>query len=303
MAYKKVNKKFWEKDAVQGYLMIAPNSLGLIIFYIVPIIVSIILGLFQWNGLSSPEWTGFGNFIAILHDKLFFSSLRNTFVYTLIVVPVIVILTIIFGVLLAGEDSKSRQYFRLLYMLPVMTMPAAAALIWKWMLNLEFGLVNSFLHLFGLASIPWLSSPDYILVSVMFIGIWLGFAFNLIIVISGIRGIPATFYEAAKIDGANVFRRFFSITIPMLTPTIFFVIVTQLIACFQVFDSAFIILGASPSGVLKNAANTLVVSIYENGFIFFKMGYSSAQAFVLFLIILVITVIQFRGQKKWVHYS
>ncbi len=298
-----MNIKFWQKDSVQGYLMIAPNSIGLIVFYIFPILVSIFLGLFEWNGLSSPVWTGLGNYSAIFRDELFYHSLKNTFIYTVTVVPVIVVFTILFGVLLVSEESRSREYMRLLYLLPVMTMPAAAALIWKWMLNLEFGLVNTVIKTLGFHAVPWLSSPDYVLISVMFIGIWLGFAFNLIIVISGLRGIPETYYEAARIDGASIFRRFFSITLPMLTPTIFFVVVTQLIACFQVFDTAFIILGASPSGVLKNAANTLVISIYENGFIFFKMGYSAAQAFVLFLIILIITVIQFRGQKKWVHYS
>lgn len=296
-------KSFLKKDAVQGYLMIAPNTIGLLVFYIFPIMASILLGLFQWNGLSSPTWVGLGNFVAIVKDEIFFYSLRNTLIYTLVVVPAIVILTLLFGVLLVNRESKWRESMRLLYLLPLMTMSAAAALIWKWMLNFEFGLVNNILRMVRISPVRWLSSPDYILISVIFIGIWLGLSFNLIIVIAGLRGIPATFYEAAMIDGANAFRRFFSITLPLLTPTLFFVIVAQLINCFQVFDTAFIIIGGSPSGVLKKAANTLVISIYENGFVFFKMGYSSAQAFVLFLIILTITVMQFKSQKRWVHYS
>ena len=295
-------KAFFRRDAIQGYLMIAPNSIGLIAFYVFPILASIMLGLFQWNGLSTPTWTGFGNFSAIFQDEIFFHSLKNTLVYTLLVVPAIVILTVLFAVLLTNRQSKWYKYMRLLYLLPIMTIPAAAALIWKWMLNYEFGLINNILRFIHINPLPWLSSPDYILISVMLIGIWLGFSFNLIIMISGLRGIPETYYEAAIVDGANIFQRFTGITLPLLTPTLFFVIVTQLISCFQVFDTAFIILGVSPSGVLKKAANTLVISIYENGFIFFKMGYSSAQAFILFLIILFVTIVQFKGQKKWVHY-
>jgi len=141
------------------------------------------------------------------------------------------------------------------------------------------------------------------LLSIAMIGIWLGVAYDLIIIISGIKGIPAMYYEAAQMDGASSRSQFFHITLPMLTPSIFFVVITQLIACFQVFDTAFIILGADPPGTLKAAGSTMVMSIYENGFVFFKMGYSSAQAFILFVVVLVITAIQFRVQNKWVHYA
>ncbi len=296
-------RQWIEKESVQGWLMMAPNTLGLCIFYLIPIISSILLGFFRWNGLSKIEWVGFDNFAALLHDASFFIAFRNTFVYTLFVVPSIIICILLLGLLLAHEVMRLTRYMRTLYFLPLMTMPVAAALVWKWLLNLRFGLVNKVIAAVGLSPIPWLSSPDYILVSIMLIGIWLGVAYDLIIIISGLKGIPKVYYEAAVIDGVSPVQKFFYITLPLLTPSIFFIVITQLIGCLQVFDTAFIMLGTDPPGTLRNAGSTIVMSIYENGFVFFKMGYSSAQAFILFLVVLVITIIQFRVQKRWVHYA
>jgi len=283
--------------------MIAPNTIGLLVFYVVPILFSILLAFFHWDGLSPLKWAGPANFLALTKDHLFSSAFRNSFVYTIAVVPTILVLVLAFGVMLATDVVRINPRLRTLYFLPLMTMPVAAALVWKWLLNLRFGLVNRILTGIGLPGVPWLSSPSFVLLSIAMIGIWLGVAYDLIIIISGIKGIPAMYYEAAQMDGASSRSQFFHITLPMLTPSIFFVVITQLIACFQVFDTAFIILGADPPGTLKAAGSTMVMSIYENGFVFFKMGYSSAQAFILFVVVLVITAIQFRVQNKWVHYA
>lgn len=300
---KKQCAKWLEKEAVQGWLMIAPNTLGLLLFYLIPILWSILLAFFNWNGLSDMKWAGLSNFIKLFQDSGYFYAFRNTFVYTLVVVPAIIILILAFGMMLAYNILSITKHLRTLYFLPLMTMPVAAALVWKWLLNLRFGLINRVLELIGLEAIPWLSSPSYVLTSIIFIGIWLGVAYNLIIIISGIRGIPRVYYEAAEIDGASSLCQFFRITLPLLTPSIFFIVITQLIKCFQVFDTAFVILGGDPPGALRDAASSIVMSIYENGFVFFKMGYSSAQAFTLFLVVLAVTVVQFRVQKRWVHYA
>jgi len=295
--------KFLEKEGTQGWLMILPNSLGLLVFYLIPIVWSIILAFFQWNGLSDKKFVGFYNIVKLFSDSSFLSALRNTLVYSLVVVPAIIILVVIFGNALANEKVFGVEKLRTLYFLPLMTMPVAAALVWKWLLNTQYGLFNTVLRAINLPAIPWVSDARFVLLSVIFIGVWLGVAYDLIIIISGIKGIPNIYYEAAEIDGASSIRQFFSITLPLLSPTIFFIVITQLISCFQVFDSASVILGNAPAGALENAAGTVVLSIYKNGFIFFKMGYSSAQSLVLFLIVLAITAVQFKLQKKWVHYA
>lgn len=301
------NKKistFFGKEATQGWLMILPNTLGLLIFYLIPIVCSVVLAFFKWDGLSKLKYVGIDNFLKLLTDQTFLFSLRNTLYYSLMVVPAIIVISLIFGVALANDNIFGVEKLRTLYFLPLMTMPVAATLVWKWLLNRDYGLLNNFLSIFNIPSIAWMSDPSYVLISVAMIGIWSAVAYDLIIVISGVKGIPNVYYEAAKIDGASKIRQFFSITLPLLTPTLFFIVITQLIGCFQVFDSVSIILGGdAPPTSLKNATTTVVLSIYQNGFSYFKMGYASAQSFVLFLIILIITVAQFRLQKKWVHYA
>ncbi|MDD3904376.1 MAG: sugar ABC transporter permease [Sphaerochaeta sp.] len=303
MPAKAMRTSFIKKEGVQGWLMILPNTLGLLLFYLIPIGWSIILSLFKWNGLSKMKFIGFQNFGLLFSDASFLYSLRNTFIYSIAVVPLIILFVLCFGVLLARDEIKGVAGFRTLYFLPVMTMPVAAALIWKWLLNSRFGLVNKFLGYLSIPPINWLTSPAYVLPSVIIIGIWLGVAYDLIIIISGMKGIPGMYYEAADIDGASGFRKFFSITLPLLTPSLFFILITQLISCFQVFDTVSIILGADPPGSLWNAACSVVMNIYQNGFVNFRMGYSSAQSFMLFCIVLLITLVQFKVQKKWVNYA
>jgi len=301
------NKKistFFGKEGTQGWLMILPNALGLLIFYLIPIVCSVVLAFYKWDGLSKLKYVGFANFQTLLTDQTFIYSLRNTLYYSLMVVPAIIILVLIFGVALANDEIFGVEKLRTLYFLPLMTMPVAATLVWKWLLNRDYGLLNNFLSIFNIPSVSWISDPNFVLISVAMIGIWTAVAYDLIIVISGIKGISPVYYEAAKIDGATKTRQFFSITLPLLTPTLFFIVITQLIGCFQVFDSVSIILGGdAPPAALKNATTTVVLSIYQNGFSYFKMGYASSQSFVLFLIILIITAAQFKLQKKWVHYA
>jgi len=286
------NKKistFFGKEGTQGWLMILPNALGLLIFYLIPIVCSVVLAFYKWDGLSKLKYVGFANFQTLLTDQTFIYSLRNTLYYSLMVVPAIIILVLIFGVALANDEIFGVEKLRTLYFLPLMTMPV---------------LLNNFLSIFNIPSVSWISDPNFVLISVAMIGIWTAVAYDLIIVISGIKGISPVYYEAAKIDGASKTRQFFSITLPLLTPTLFFIVITQLIGCFQVFDSVSIILGGdAPPAALKNATTTVVLSIYQNGFSYFKMGYASSQSFVLFLIILIITAAQFKLQKKWVHYA
>jgi multiple sugar transport system permease protein len=184
-------------------------------------------------------------------------------------------------------------------------MPVAVAVVWKWLYNSAHGLFNYLLGLAGIQGPSWLTDPNVILWSVMIIAVWAGIGNNMVILLAGLQGIPETYYEAATIDGASGWQRFIKITVPLLTPAIFFVTVTSFIGSFQVFDLVYIITPASSGGggVLMDATRTAVYSIYQNGFQWFKIGYASAQAWVLFIVILVITIIQLQLQKKWVHYE
>jgi len=299
---RKSTQHFLEREGVQGWLMIAPNTLGLLVFYLIPIGWSIVLSFFSWDGLSPMQFAGLSNLCGLFSDASFLLSVRNTLIYCFFVVPAIVVLILVFGMLLT-RNRKGVSFLRTLYFLPTMTMPVAAALIWKWLLNSQYGLVNQVLAFLGITPIIWLTDVHHILFCVMLVGIWLGVAYDLIIIIAGIKGIPQMYYEAAEIDGASSAYQFFFITLPLVTPSLFFIVITQMINSFKVFDSASVILGVDPPLSLWNAGSTIVMHIYQDGFVSFNMGYSAAESFFLFLMVLIITILQFKVQKKWVHYA
>lgn len=288
-------------ESFAGYLFIAPNSIGLTVFYIIPIVFSLVLGLFDWDGIGTPNFTGLNNFKLLLRDDTFKLGIINTFWFTIITVPCTIVLSTLLAVAL-NSKIRGQNLYRTFFFLPTMTMPVAVAMVWKWLLNADYGLVNYFLEFLGFAPIGWLSNEKFILPAIMLISIWGGLGYNIVILLSGLQGISRVYYEAAEIDGANRWQTFRNVTIPLLTPSIFFVSVTSLISATQVFDPIFVILGAT-KGSLRDACRSIVFGIYENGFVYFKMGYAYSQAIVLFLIILLLTYLQFMGQKKWVHYE
>lgn len=298
---RRAQKMILVKEAAAGYLFIAPNSLGLLLFYIVPIFMSLFMGFFDWDGMNAAGFNGIRNFTGMAADKQFGMGLINTFKYTIITVPCTIVLSTLLATAL-NRSMHGKIVYRTFYFLPVMTMPVAVAMVWKWLFNMDYGLLNYFLGILGIPRVAWLSDERFILAAIMIVGIWSSVGYNMVIILSGLQEISGTYYEAAHIDGASPFKTFTRVTLPLLTPSIFFVLVTSLISATQVFDSIFVILGPT-KGSLRDAARSIVLNIYESGFVFFKMGYASAQTIFLFAIILILTFFQFVVQKKWVHYD
>jgi multiple sugar transport system permease protein len=306
-----VKRYYWwsrlmQNEAAWGFIFIAPVCIGLLIFSIIPIFFSLVLSFTDWDGSSSIKMVGFANFADMFKDSVYLKSLRTTAIFSIVTVPASIIFSIIIAVLL-NRKVRGSHIYRLIFFLPSVTMPVAIAVVWKWMYNSSNGLINYLLGLIGVAGPEWLTNEHVILWSVMIIAVWGGIGYNMIIMLSGLQSIPESFYEAASIDGATGLNRFFNITMPLLTPAIFFVLVTSLIGAFQVFDLVYMLTpqttGGGAGGVLQDATRTAVFSIYQNGFVWFKIGYASAQAWVLFFIILIITIVQMYLQKKWVHYE
>jgi multiple sugar transport system permease protein len=289
-----------------GYFFIGPVVIGLLIFTIIPIFASLVLSFSNWDGSSEIKFIGLHNFFQMFSDKVYIKALKVTTFYTVVTVPITIILSVVVAVLL-NRKMRGRDVYRLIFFLPSVTMPVAIAVVWKWMYNGSNGLINFLLSTVGIDGPNWITDERFILMSVMIIAVWAGIGYNMIILLSGLQGIPDTYYEAASLDGATGWQRFVNITVPLLTPAIFFVMVTSLIGAFQVFDLVFMLTpqatGGGAGGVLQDATRTAVYSIYQNGFTWFKIGYASAQAWVLFVIIFLITMAQMYLQKRWVHYE
>ncbi len=298
-AKRKQMSKIAKKEAGAAYLYIAPLVLGLLIFYLLPAFSSLYISLTDWNGFTEMRLTGWQNYTQLLEDERFIRSLRNTFVYTILVVPLSIGIATLIAVLL-NQSIRGVVIYRVIYFLPVVSMPVAVAMVWKWLYHSEYGLINFILSSLSLPTPAWLLDERFALFSIALVGIWSAFGTHTVILLAGLQSIPSSYYEAAELDGAGMFQRFFRITLPLLTPSLFFVLITSLIGTLQVFDLVFMM--ARDSNILEST-RTIVYSVWENAFVFGKMGYASAQAWVLFLSILVITIVQMVGQKKWVHYN
>ncbi|WP_156177839.1 carbohydrate ABC transporter permease [Bacillus sp. SA1-12] len=287
-------------EALWGYIFIAPVVLGLTIFYIAPAVSSFYLAFTKWDGLTAPVFIGLENFITLFQEEIFVQSMINTIVFTVISVPISIICATIIAVLL-NQKIKGIVIYRTLFFIPVVTMPIAIGMVWRWLYNTEFGLINYILGLLHLPQPSWLFDEKFALFSIILVSVWMSVGYNAVILLAGLQGISATYYEAANLDGANEFQKFMNITVPLLTPSLFFVLVMSMINSLQVFDLIFVMIGDNAS--LLDPTRTVVYSVWENGFKFFNMGYASAQALVLFVVILIITIIQMVLQKRWVHYQ
>lgn len=288
------------KEALWALLFISPTFIGLFAFYLGPAIASFALSFTHWDGLTPPTFAGWENFSALLSSPVFIRSLVNTLLFMLVAVPASVVLATCIAVLL-NQKIKGMVVYRALYFLPVVTMPIAVGMVWKWLYNTEYGLVNYVLGFLGLPQPEWLFDPNIALLSVIAVYVWMTVGNNIILIVAGLQHVDPTYYEAAAIDGASKRSQFFRITLPLLTPTLFFVVITAMISSLQVFDLIFVMIGDTTA--LVGPLRTMVYGVYESGFMFSQMGYASAQAFLLFLLILAMTIIQFAGQKKWVHYD
>ena len=294
MARKKINNCIW------GYAMIAPLMIGLFIFNILPILETIYYSFCRYKGFEPPKFSGVSNYVKMFQDPNLVLSLRNTVLFALMMVPVSLIISVVIATLVNSRKTGAKAY-RTIYFLPQVTLPAAVAMAWMWLYNADYGLLNQFLGIFGIPKTAWISSPEFALISLAIVSVWGAIGYNMIILLAGLKSIPSVYYEASEIDGATPFRQFRRITIPLLSPTIFFLLVTSLINAMEVFDLIWIMIGRT-SPVIDNV-RSMVYTYYETAFVKYDKGYAAAFAMVLFVVIMIITAIQLKLQKKWVHYE
>lgn len=299
----RIKKYHLKKEWGWAYLFIAPMVVGTLVFGIIPIFYSAGLSFVKWDGMGEAIFVGTANYSKIFSDNKLQYELKNTLIYTFTVVPITLLISLGISNLL-NKGLRLTGMFRVIYFLPNIVMPVAVAMVWRWLLNSKVGLVNMFLKFVGLPAPNWISDPKYILLSLILISIWSGIGYNAIILLAGLQGISPALYEAAKLDGANERQVFRKITIPLLTPSLFFLSTMNIMNGMRVFDIVYTFIGkADQGGPIVDASRTLVFGIYEKAFRFMNMGDASAEAVVLFLLISVVTIIQFKFQDKWVFYE
>lgn len=283
-----------------AYVMIAPTIIGLLILNIYPFIETIILSLYRSQGLSAAKFVGLDNYEKLFADGQIWQSTWNTLYYMLLTVPVGVLLALILAVLL-NTKIRGRDAYRGIYFMPMIVAPAAIAMVWKWIFNADVGVLNQLLRVMGMGGVNWLSDPKTAIISCAAIGIWSAVGYDLVLILSGLQTIPATYYEAGELDGANALQRFFHITVPLLSPTLFFVVVMRVMTSIKQFDTVYLLITARNPAYKKTI--TLMVLFYREAFEKFNKGYASAIVLWSFVIIMVITVFQFWSEKKVIHYD
>jgi len=284
-----------------GWLFLFPTVFGLSVLNIIPIFQTVWQSFFKTGAFGrGNKFIGFDNYIKMFQDATVWQALFNTFKYALVEVP----LSIIFGVcaaVLLNRKIAGRSIYRTIYFLPMVAAPAAVAMVWRWLYNSEFGLLNHLLYGIGLRPVNWLSNPDTTFISIAFVGVWSVIGYNMILFLAGLQEIPHDYYEAAQIDGAGAVYSFFKITLPLLSPTMFFVCVTRIIAALQVFDTIYVMLDRTSPSFYKT--QSLVYLFYRYSFVESNKGYGSAIVLLLLVVIMIITRIQIRLQKRWVLYN
>lgn len=284
------------KDSFWAMLMIAPALFGTIFFIIIPVIGSFSISLTEWDLISTPKFVGLDNYIRLLSDQTFYHVLLITVIYAICTVILGIILPIVLAIAL-NQKIKGLTYFRTAYFIPVVTPMVVVAIVWSWIFDPNNGLINFFLATFGVYNPPlWLFDQQWALIAIIIVSVWKNIGYNMIIFLANLQSIPESLNEAAIIDGASPLKAHLKITLPMLTPAIFFVSIMNTISAFQIFDLIYLMTQGGP----ENSTMVIVYWLYKNAFEFFKVGYSSSIAYILFIIILILTLIQWKLRKKWV---
>ena len=285
-------------ETVLAWAMVSPWLAGFLLLTAFPMVASLVLSFMDWDMLSPPKWAGLANY-----EKLFFTdplamhSLKITVIFSLGSIP----LNIVFGLAIAmllNTNIRALSVFRTIYYLPAILSGVAVAILWQWIFSTEFGLLNTALRIFGIEGPAWLGSKIWVLPAFVVMRLW-SVGGGMVIYLAGLQAVPTDLYEAAEIDGANWWQRILRITLPMLSPTIFFQLITGVIFSMQIFTEAFIMTDGGPA----NASLFYMLYLYRQAFQFFKMGYASALAWVLFVAILLLTIILFATARFWVYYE
>lgn len=283
------------REAMAGYLFLLPNILGFIGFSLIPVITAFGLSLTNWNGMQETKFIGFKNFLDLFKHESFLIALKNTFVYAITFVPLTLVVALTVAILL-NQKLKAVKVYRALFFMPYISSAVAVSYVWAALLNPSSGPINMFLKDIGVVNPPmWLTSTQWAMITVVIISVWKNFGYYSIIYLASLQGVPKHLEEAAMIDGANKWQVFRNITIPALAPVTFFCLIMAAISSFKVFDQVYVLTEGGPG----QSTTTLVQYIYVNSFQNYRMGYGAAAAVLLFLIIFAVTLIQYRGQRKW----
>ena len=280
-------------EAGWAYAFIFPAMALFLVFTVFPVVFAFVLSFSNYDILSPLRWVGLKNYERLLTDELFWRGVRNVTYYALLYVPLMITLSLLLALAL-NRRRPGMGFFRTLYYLPTVTSSVAAATVWSWMLQKDYGVVNQALGIFGIVGPAWLANSDTAMYAIVMVTLWQGLGGNILIYLAGLQGVPQVLYEAAALDGANGWQQFRFITLPVLRTTTFFVTFMSLIAAFQLFDQAYVMTQGGPG----YATTTAVYQIYTNGFNQLRMGYASAQAFVLAVAILVVSLVNLRLNRE-----
>jgi multiple sugar transport system permease protein len=291
-------RSYKNEDTITGWLMVSPWLIGFLVFFLGPMISSLVLSFMEWDLISPPEFVGINNYVEMfVVDPLAMHSLRITLTLAFFSIPINIVIGLAIAMLL-NTKIKGLAIFRTVYYLPAVLAGVAVALLWRWIFSSEFGLLNLGLSLIGIEGPAWLSNKTTALPSFVIMRIW-GVGAMMVIYLAGLQSIPTEYYEAAEIDGANWFHRTFKITLPLLTPTIFFQLIVGLIFTMQIFTEPLMMTNGGPA----NATLFYILYLYRQAFQYFNMGYASALAWLFFLVVLLLTLFTFRSARSWVYYE
>jgi len=286
-----------KSNTIAGWLMISPPIIIFSVFIFIPMGVALFISLQKWNMLSAMRFIGFGNYTKMFTAEHFWNSLTVSLLYVLGTVPTTVVLSLLIAILL-NQKIRALSFFRIMIYLPVITSMAAAAVVFQFLFDPDYGFINYVLSWFGVGPLSWLRDRQQALVAVIIVGIWKRVGYNTIILLAGLQSISSVFYDAARIDGANSFQTMRRITLPLLSPVTFFVTVIQVIASLKVFTSIMVMTEGGPA----RGTEAIPYYLYKNAFQYHKMGYASAVAYFLFVMIFIFTILQFKFGEKRVHY-
>jgi len=287
-----------KSETAWAYFFIAPQIIGTLIFAVGPMIATVVLSFGNWDLIHTMQWVGLTNYKAEFSDPIFWKAVQNTIYYTVVFIPISLILALLVALVL-NRKMAFRGWYRAIFFMPVITPTVAVALVWLWLLNPDYGLVNIGLSYIGINGPQWLSSLQWAMPAVILVSVWRNFGYSMVIFLAGLQGVPAQLYEAAHVDGAGSWARFRYITLPMLSPTTFFLVVTSIISSLQVFDQIYIMTNGQAGPA--DATRVMVFHIYELAFRLFQFGPASAATIFLFAAIFIVTLLQFRFQR-WVQY-
>ena len=294
----KARRRRRTRTAFEAYLLLAPSLFGFLAFLVAPVVIVFVLSLFSWNLITSPQFVGLANYRRMFSDSQSWHALLNTAYYVVLNIPIQTVLALLLALAL-NRKMRGSKFFRVLFVLPWMAMPVALGVIWNWFFDPRSGIIDHVISLLGFTGPNWLTSTTWAMPVVASVNVWQYTGYTMLFLLAGLQAIPQQVYEAASLDGASALQRFFRITLPLLRPSMFFVLVTNVIGSFQQFDTVYVMTQGGPG----ESTTTMNYYIYQQAFELFHAGYAATLSILLFAVILTVTIVQFRYFRKRTIYD